>query len=94
MYIEFQLPTLPSGANQILVQALHAWSDRYGIPYNLYGIPYNTKIHKHVRRITFDHDTSYSLFAMTWRVDHKYRFLARWRIVSDLNNKSSFDCVL
>lgn len=87
MYIEFWLPTRTGGANQILVRTLHAWSNRY-------GIPYNTKIHKRIRRITFDHDTSYSLFAMTWKADHKHRFLARWRIVSDLNNKSSFDCVL
>lgn len=92
MYIEFQLPihTTSQGAaraNQILTQALHAWSDQYSIPYIV-------KNHKLVKRITFDDDAQYSFFAMTWNVDKTYRFLARWRIVSDLNNKTTFDCVL
>lgn len=62
MYIVFDLPNndLVIGRfNYNLNQLLHAWSDRY-------NIPYNTKIHKLTKRITFDNDETYSFFAMTW----------------------------
>ena len=87
MYIEFTLPSGPGGAsfvNNFINQELHAWSDRY-------DIPYNTKIVKNKKRITFDNDEAYSLFAMTWNPDERFYTLSKWRIVSDLNNKSSFD---
>ena len=92
MYIEFSLPTEPSMqatavANHIITEHLHEWSDKYNIPYNVKHV-------KNFKRITFDDDAHYSLFAMTWNVDRKYHALKRWRIVSDLNNKSSFDSVL
>jgi hypothetical protein len=89
MYIEFSLPHGSAGqaaahASYIITQALHTWSDRYEIPYNVKNI-------KYFKRITFDDDAHYSLFAMTWDPDKKYYFLSRWRIVSDLNNKTTFD---
>jgi hypothetical protein len=89
MYIEFQLPNGAAGqaaahANHVLNYFLHEWSDRY-------NIPYNTKHHKHYKRITFDKDDHYSLFALTWNPDEKYHFLNKWRIVSDLNNKAEFN---
>jgi len=91
MYIEFRLGTANGNgavqANMIINNALHEWSDRY-------EIPYNTKIIKYTKRITFDQDEHYSLFAMTWNPDRKFYALGKWRIVSDLNNKSSFDDVL
>ncbi len=91
MYIEFRLGTAngdgAAQANMIINNALHEWSDRY-------EIPYNTKIIKYTKRITFDQDEHYSLFAMTWNPDQKFYALSKWRIVSDLNNKSSFDDVL
>lgn len=92
MYIEFSLPNGAAGqaaahANYIITQALHDWSDRYNIPYNVKNI-------KYFKRITFDDDAHYSLFAMTWNPDRKFYALSRWRIVSDLNNKSSFDSVV
>ena len=91
MYIEFRLPEGPGKttpvANHIITQALHEWSDRYQIPYNVKNI-------KYFKRITFDDDAHYSLFAMTWNPDRKYHALKRWRIVSDLNNKDTFDSVL
>jgi len=85
MYIEFSLPQGSAGqaaahANRIITLALHEWSDRY-------NIPYNSKIHKLTKRVTFDDDSSYSLFTMTWNLDKKFHVLGRWRIVSDLNNK-------
>jgi hypothetical protein len=92
MYIEFSLPEGSAGqaaahANRIITLALHDWSNKY-------DIPYNTKLHKYKRRVTFDDDAHYSLFAMTWNPDKKFYVLGRWRIVSDLNNKTSFDSVL
>jgi len=92
MYIEFKLSdqTTAQGAayaSNILTQALHKWSDRF-------DIPYDTKTHKRIKRITFDDDAHYSLFAMTWDPDKKIYVWAKWRIVSDLNNKTTFDSVL
>ena len=91
MYIEFGLPTGAAGqaalhANAIITRALHEWSDRYQIPYNVKNV-------KYFKRITFDDDALYPFFAMTWNPANK-PFLSRWRIVSDLNNKTSFDSVL
>ena len=92
MYIEFSLPTGAAGqaalhANHIINQALHAWSDRYNIPYNVKNI-------KYFKRITFDDESIYPFFAMTWNPDQKFYALSRWRIISDLNNKETFDSVL
>ena len=92
MYIEFSLPHGAAGqaavhANHIINRAMHEWSDRYDIPYNVKNI-------KYFKRITFDDDAHYSLFAMTWNPDKKYYALSRWRIVSDLNNKTEFNSVV
>jgi hypothetical protein len=92
MYIEFSLPQGAAGqaavhANHIITRALHEWSDRYEIPYNVKNV-------KYFKRITFDDDAHYSLFAMTWNPDKKFHVLSRWRIVSDLNNKTAFDSVV
>lgn len=85
MYIEFSLRNVTVvGAsardNYLIDQALDAWSNRY-------QIPYRTKTVKYKKRVTFDSDESYSLFAMTWNPDRRYYALSRWCIVSDLNNK-------
>lgn len=88
MYIEFELATsddtLPGlvsyRANLIIDRALEDWSARY-------QIPYKTKTVKYKKRVTFDSDDSYSLFAMTWNTKRKFKALGKWRIVSDLNNK-------
>ena len=89
MYIEFSLPTGAGGmsaqhASHIITRALHEWSDRYYIPYNVKNI-------KYFKRITFDDESHYAFFAMTWNPDRRYYALSRWRIVSDLNNKTTFD---
>ena len=91
MYIEFSLPQGAAGqaalhANHIINRALHEWSDRYEIPYNVKNI-------KYFKRITFDDDSSYAFFAMTWNPANK-SYLDRWRLVSDLNNKTTFEDVL
>ena len=92
MYIEFSLPNGSAGqaaahANRIITLALHEWSDKYNIPYNVKNI-------KSFKRVTFDQDEHYSFFAMTWNPDKRIHVLSKWRIVSDLNNKTSFDSVL
>lgn len=88
MYIEFELAQ-PNGmvpglvayrAETIIDQALANWGERY-------QILYKTKRIKYKKRVTFDSDESYTLFAMTWNTERKFRALSRWRIVSDLNNK-------
>lgn len=88
MYIEFELArrdALMVGlvawrAENIIDRELVAWSERY-------QIAYKTKTIKYRKRVTFDSDESYSLFAMTWNPDRKFQVLSKWRIVSDLNNK-------
>ena len=92
MYIEFSLPNGSAGqaaahANMIINNELVLWSQKY-------QIPYNTKIVKYSKRVTFPKDEHYSLFAMTWNPERRYYALGRWRIVSDLNNKSSFEDVV
>ena len=62
MYIVFDLPNSSTAAMHLIHtinQELHAWSDRY-------DISYNTKLVKYSKRVTFDHDETYSFFAMTW----------------------------
>jgi hypothetical protein len=87
MYIEFDLANtqmLPAlvayRADNIIDRALANWSKRY-------QTPYKTKRVKFKKRVTFDSDESYTMFAMTWNTERKYQALSRWRIVSDLNNK-------
>lgn len=92
MYIEFSLPNGSAGqaaahVNYIITQHLQEWSEKY-------NIPYTTKIIKYIKRVPFEDDAHYAFFAMTWNPDKKYHSLGKWRIVSDLNNKSSFEDVL
>ena len=92
MYIEFSLPKDAAGqaalyVNQILTRELNRWSKQHGIDYKSKNI-------KYFKRITFDDESHYAFFAMTWNPDRRYYALGRWRIVSDLNNKTSFDDVV
>jgi hypothetical protein len=58
MYIEFRYA--PSSIFTAAINhEMHAWSDRY-------SIPYFTKTVKYGKRFTFDDDAHYSFFAMTW----------------------------
>lgn len=90
MYIEFELPKGTTGitagsANTNIEQVLSRWSSRY-------QIAYISKTIKYTKRVTFDQDEFYSLFALTWGSfdESKHSYLNRWRIVSDLNNKTEF----
>jgi hypothetical protein len=92
MYIEFSLPNGSAGqaaAHSLLIirKELVTWSEKY-------AIKCTEKLIKYTYRVTFELDDQYSFFAMTWNPDKKFHVLSRWRIVSDLNNKTSFDSVL
>jgi hypothetical protein len=58
MYLAFDLDNIYAPR---LNAALHAWSDRF-------NISYNTKTVRNIKRVTFDQDDSYTLFAVSW--DH------------------------
>lgn len=60
MYLAFDLYDIRYLQN--LNVALHDWSDRF-------DIPYNTKTVRSIKRITFDHDEHYTLFAVSWDSD-------------------------
>ena len=92
MYIEFSLPNGSAGqatAHSLIIirKALVEW----GLKYN---IPYTEKTIKYTHRVCFDDPNQYSFFAMTWNPDRRYYVLGKWRIVSDLNNKTSFEDVV
>ena len=83
MYIEFSLVGGSAFANNWIDSALVEWSNKYHIFYSVKNV-------KEFKRVTFDQDEYYSLFAMSWNPDQKHPALSRWRIVSDLNNKIEF----
>jgi len=84
MYIEFSLPTGAAGmaaqwVNSILNQELHAWSDRF-------QIPYNTKLVKYTKRITFDDEKNYAFFALTWNPQNTEfaTYLLEYRLIEPM----------
>ena len=85
MYIEFRLPQGAGGqsaafVNSIINRNMHAWSNRY-------GIPYNKKLHKYTVRITFDDEKHYAFFAMTWapETEHFGSYLLNFRFVEPMS---------
>lgn len=92
MYIEFALPTGAAGAaagyaNFVIETALKQWGKKH-------QIAYISKVIKFTKRVTFDQDQDYTVFALTWNSGKTHQYLSRWHIVSDLNNKIKFDFVL
>lgn len=87
MYIEFRLPTGAGGmaaahAQSAITRQLKQWSEHNG------GIKYRTKAVKYCLRVTFDDDTYYTLFALSWRPRDKHSFWLNYRMITDLNNKT------
>ena len=90
MYIEFELHEIggqglaPSHAASerlsLIMSEMNSWGHRHGI------LHYREKTQKLTHRVTFDQDQTYSFWAMTWNPEQN-ETLARYRIVSDLNNK-------
>jgi hypothetical protein len=93
MYIEFDLTNVTNVggvsalADYEIDYALAEWSRKYNISYNVKNI-------KQFKRVTFEQDEYYSLFALTWNHEKQIYALSKWRIVSDLNNKIEFNSVL
>jgi hypothetical protein len=91
MYVEFQLTTKDDNHNRtvrtelahfLINRDLHAWSDRY-------GIPYKTKVHKLTKRIIFDDIKNYSFFALTF--EPTSYTATRWSLVEPMSRPKSID---
>lgn len=72
MYIRFRLPQGAGGltASVILPQIkreVESWAQQY-------GIRYTQKTIKYEHRVAFDHDETYTLWAMTWNPRAERRF--------------------
>ena len=85
MYIEFSLPVNKNGraayaALTFIQNELTTWTSRH-------HVQYTTKIIKHKYRVCFDDDKLYALFSLSWPAD-KHTWLANYRIISDLNNRT------
>jgi len=82
MYIGFQLPSnsgLAAGNALAMIKAqIHRWSEQH-------KIPYTSKTIKYTHRVCFENDKLYTFFSITWNPEFE---LPRWRIVSDLNNRT------
>jgi hypothetical protein len=86
MYIEFDLTSatnvgrVSALADYEIDYALTEWSRKYNISYNVKNI-------KQFKRVTFEQDEYYSLFALTWNIAQEHYTLGNWRIITDPNNK-------
>jgi len=89
MYIEFRLAsdedkstTRIQIALHIIYQDLHAWSNKY-------NIPYKTKLHKFTKRVMFDDPEFYSFFALTFEPTSYVS--GRWSLIEPMNRPKSVD---
>lgn len=83
MYIEFTLPReadLGSIIHHLLSRNLLHWSERYQIPYHKKTINYIVKV-------SFDKDSHYDFFAMTWDPsEEEFRdYLVHYRFIEPMN---------
>ena len=85
MYIEFRIPSGGGGmpaqyANYWLKQNLESWAERY-------NVEYRTKNIKYTRRVTFDTDSTYSFFALTWSPKSTtfQSYLLDYRLIEPMN---------
>ena len=86
MYVEFLLAkeTAPAYKTSLAMinRDLHAWSDRYNIPYKI-------KFHKFTKRVMFDQYEHYSFFALTFEpTSYSSR---RWSLVEPMQRPKSID---
>ncbi len=89
MYVEFRL-TAPGDRSAVRAEIamhminrdLHAWSDKY-------NIPYNTKIHKLTKRVMFDDPETYSFFALTFETTSYSS--TRWSLIEPMSRPKSID---
>ncbi len=89
MYVEFRLTTQgdrslvrPEIAIHLINRDLHAWSDKY-------NIPYTTKIHKLTKRVFFDSPETYSFFALTFETTSYAS--TKWSLIEPMSRPKSID---
>jgi hypothetical protein len=90
MYIEFYLPDdiATTGSSNVIqfirkniVESVDDWAKRY-------DVAYRRKTVKNVLRITFDHDSYYTLFATSWQppqVGKMHQWWFTYRIVEPMS---------
>jgi len=81
MYIEFKIPHSGDWKQISYVESL---KNNIQIWARLHNIPYRTKQVKNFLRLTFDDDSYYTLFTMTWNSE---KIWTSFRLITDLNNK-------
>jgi hypothetical protein len=89
MYVEFRLTANDDRSSiraelalHLINRDLHAWSDKY-------NIPYKTKVHKLTKRVIFDDIETYSFFALTF--ESTSYTASRWSLVEPMNPPKSID---
>jgi hypothetical protein len=89
MYVEFRLTVKDDTrtvraelALHLINRDLHAWSDRY-------DIPYKSKVHKLTKRVMFDNLETYSFFALTF--EPTSHTATRWSLVEPMSRPKSID---
>jgi hypothetical protein len=85
MYIEFDLPRgvdgMPTAMSNFLIESeIESWAKSH-------NISYKSKTVKYKKRVTFENDDFYLLFAMSWTPKTNHSFWLNYRVVRDLNNK-------
>ena len=85
MYLEFRLPTGAGGmAAQYTYGALRRnireWANRYQVE------KYQEKVVKYTVRLTFDDESLYSLFAMTWSptAEQMLSYLKNYKLIEPM----------
>jgi hypothetical protein len=89
MYVEFRLTANDDRSSiraelalHLINRDLHAWSDRY-------EIPYKSKVHKLTKRVIFDDLETYSFFALTFvPTSHT---ATRWSLIEPMDRPKSID---
>jgi hypothetical protein len=88
MYIEFKLPQQGKDtqythyALSAIREEIHDWLEKY-------PVQHRQKTIKNKHRLTFEDDSNYTLFVLTWK-PKSWNQIHSWinfRVVSDLNNK-------
>lgn len=82
MYIEFRLPTGGGGmgaqyVNWQIRQKLEEWAERY-------NVEYTTKNIKYTLRVTFEDESLYSLFALTFILPKEAGSYTNYRLIETL----------
>jgi hypothetical protein len=92
MYIEFYLPNdsalnfstnVVNFIQQSIIQSVDAWSGKH-------GIAYRSKLLRKTLRITFDHDSYYTLFVTSWcppQVGQIHEWWFTYRIVEPMSTR-------